>query len=243
MSVAAVTRLLSKNAAAPIFPHSLASTMPPAALFRGVVAHVSVTLDDGVDASRPFAGKLTKHGGRTVKKFLTNGLTHLIFRGSSAAASSFAARARDAKASIKVVAPSWVTACERAGKIVDEKDHKVRGLESMGASTSTPLSRWSSLDAKVRRTPTAKERMGKRPRDVERVELSRYDSDARRMEEALREEREKTATMTFADAVKGEREAKRRKTVEDGEGDDDGDKENDVVKVNAEATTAVTAEA
>lgn len=243
MSVAAATRLLSKNAAAPIFPHSLASTMPPAALFRGVVAHVSVTLDDGVDASRPFAGKLSKHGGRVIKKF-TNGLTHLIFRGSSAAASSFAARARDAKASIKVVSPSWVTACERAGKIVDEKDHKVRGLESVGASTSTPLSRWSSLDAKVRRTPTAKERMGKRPRDVERVELSRYDSDARRMEEALREEREKTATMTFADAVKkssaGEREAKRRKTVEDGEGDD---KENDVVKMNAEATTAVTAEA
>lgn len=242
MSVAAATRLLSKNAAAPIFPHSLASTMPPAALFRGVVAHVSITLDDGVDASRPFAGKLSKHGGRVIKKF-TNGLTHLIFRGSSAAASSFAARARDAKASIKVVSPSWVTACERAGKIVDEKDHKVRGLESVGASTSTPLSRWSSLDAKVRRTPTAKERMGKRPRDVERVELSRYDSDARRMEEALREEREKTATMTFADAVKGEREAKRRKTVEDGAGDDDGDKENDVVKVNAEATTVVTAEA
>ena len=41
--------------------------MPPAALFRGVIAHVSVTLDDGVDASRPFAGKLTKHGARVVK--------------------------------------------------------------------------------------------------------------------------------------------------------------------------------
>jgi len=246
VSVAAATRLLSKNTAAPIFPHSLASTMPPAAHFRGVVAHVSVTLDDGVDASRPFAGKLTKHGARVVKKFVTNGLTHLIFRGSSAAAASFAARARDAKASIKVVTPSWVTACERAGKIVDEKDHKVRGLESMGAATPTPLSRWSSLDAKVRRTPTAKERMGKRPREVERVELSRYDSDARRMEEAMREEREKTATMTFAEAVKkssaGEQEAKRRKTVEDGE-EDDADKENDVVKVNAEATTAVTTEA
>ena len=102
--------------------------MPPAALFRGVIAHVSVTLDDGVDASRPFAGKLTKHGARVVKKFITNGLTHLIFRGSPAAASSFSARARDAKASIKVVSPSWVTACERAGKMVDENDHRVRGL-------------------------------------------------------------------------------------------------------------------
>ena len=73
--------------------------MPPAALFRGVIAHVSVTLDDGVDASRPFAGKLTKHGARVVKKFITNGLTHLIFRGSSAAASSFSARAENARRS------------------------------------------------------------------------------------------------------------------------------------------------
>ena len=211
--------------------------MPPAALFRGVIAHVSVTLDDGVDASRPFAGKLTKHGARVVKKFITNGLTHLIFRGSPAAASSFSARARDAKASIKVVSPSWVTACERAGKMVDENDHRVRGLERVGATTTTPLSRWSSLDAgKVRRTPTAKERMGKRPREVEPVELSRYDSDARRMEEAMREESEKTATMTFAEAVKSsagerEREAKRRKTVEDREDDE---KENAVGGVSAE---------
>ena len=97
--------------------------------------------------------------------------------------------------------------------------------------------RWSSLDAgKVRRTPTAKERMGKRPREVEPVELSRYDSDARRMEEAMREESEKTATMTFAEAVKSsagerEREAKRRKTVEDREDDE---KENAVGGVNAE---------
>ena len=210
--------------------------MPPAALFRGVIAHVSVTLDDGVDASRPFAGKLTKHGARVVKKFVTNGLTHLIFRGSPAAASSFSARARDAKASIKVVSASWVPEGEGAGKMVDESDHRVRGLERVGAAT-TPLSRWSSLDAgKVRRTPTAKERMGKRPREVEPVELSRYDSDARRMEEAMREESEKTATMTFAEAVKSsagerEREAKRRKTVEDREDDE---KENAVGGVNAE---------
>ena len=108
------------------------------------------------------------------------------------------------------------------------------GTRRRGATT--PLSRWSSLDAgKVRRTPTAKERMGKRPREVEPVELSRYDSDARRME-AMQEESEKTATMTFAEAVKSsagerEREAKRRKTVEDREDDE---KENAVGAVNAE---------
>ena len=56
------------------------------------------------------------------------------------------------------------------------------------------------------------------------------------MEEAMREESEKTATMTFAEAVKSsagerEREAKRRKTVEDREDDE---KENAVGGVNAE---------
>ena len=185
----------------------------PSNLFAGVRAHVSVTTNDNVDCSAVFASKLSKNGAVVVKGRLTANLTHIIFRGSKDALLALRRRADASKCRAVIVGPAWIAASERAGSRARESDHEVAARPASG----TPLSRWSSVDAPgSARAPGNK----KRPREVERVELSRYDSDVRLMAAqaaAMDDEREE-ATRTFADVARaGADEAwcKRRKTQTD----------------------------
>jgi len=181
----------------------------PSGPFTGVIAHVRVALDAGVDASAPFVAKILAGGGK-VQKQLTKDVTHVIWRapsvrdGSSQGATSemwrrvmeiSEKRARE----VVVVSPTWVTATEREGRVADAKAHETvnAGFERRKAAVA---SRWSGEDAsekkktskmttptatcggKRRRTMSVTPRGGdKRPKGIEKVDLDRFDS-GRRME-------------------------------------------------------------
>ena len=139
----------------------------PSGPFTGVIAHVRVALDAGVDASAPFIAKILAGGGR-IQKQLTKDVTHIIWRapsvrdGSSQGATSemwrrvmeiSGKRARE----VIVVSPTWVTATEREGRLADAKAHETvnAGFERRKAAVA---SRWSGDDAgeKKKMTPSGK---------------------------------------------------------------------------------------
>ena len=169
----------------------------PSNVFAGVRAYVSVTTNDNVDCSAVFSSKLSKNGAVVVKGRLTPNLTHIIFRGSKDALLALRRRADAAKCVAVIVGPAWIAASERAGSRAKESDHEVAARLTNG----TPLSRWSSVDAPgSARAPGNK----KRPREVERVELSRYDSDVRLMaaQAAMMDGEREEAKRTFADVAR-----------------------------------------
>lgn len=133
----------------------------PSGPFTGVIAHVRVALDAGVDASAPFIAKILAGGGR-IQKQLTKNVTHVIWRapsvrdGSSQGATSemwrrvmeiSGKRARE----VIVVSPTWVTATEREGRLADAKAHETvnAGFERRKAAVA---SRWSGEDAGEKKT-------------------------------------------------------------------------------------------
>ena len=142
----------------------------PSGPFTGVIAHVRVALDAGVDASAPFIAKILAGGGR-IQKQLTKDVTHVIWRAPSVRAVGSSSqsgatsemwrrvmeisgkRARE----VIVVSPTWVTATEREGRLADAKAHETvnAGFERRKAAVA---SRWSGDDAgeKEKTTPSGK---------------------------------------------------------------------------------------
>ena len=216
---------VSRTQSSPRAPHRVGKMSPKP--LTGVRAFVTVRTNDGVDCSGVFAAKIVKMGAKTFKDRLTNSLTHIVFRAGNDAEGLPRLRRRMKDAGCEsafIVTPSWITACERAGSRAKEKEHLVPGAESeRDAHPRTPLSRWSSVEKPPGSGKTP--RNNKRPREVEKVDLKRYDSDVRLMAAQAKEMDEEAKTRekskrTFADVVADEETwKKRRKTTNDGEVD------------------------
>lgn len=202
-----------------------------------VRAHVSVTLNDGIDSSAPFIAKLKRLGARASARFRDDGCTHLVWRGDASALARTVARYRDAKAKdVAVVSPLWITACERAGAKVDIASYVVR----VASATPSAASKFSRVATPPTATTTAVAvKLGKRPREVEVVDIERYSSASRLELEAMAAIAATVSTttqqrQTWAD-VAG-REPKRQKPAGDSATADDdskNDAKNDATKENA----------
>ena len=202
-----------------------------------VRAHVSVTLNDGIDSSAPFIAKLKRLGARASARFRDDGCTHLVWRGDASTLARTVARYRDAKAKdVAVVSPLWITACERAGTKVDIASYVVR----VASATPSAASKFSRVATPPTATTTAVAvKLGKRPREVEVVDIERYSSASRLELEAMAAIAATVSTttqqrQTWAD-VAG-RQPKRQKPAGDSAtADDDAkhDAKNDSTKENA----------
>lgn len=181
----------------------------PSRVLADVVAYVSVVLNDDVDASAVFIGKLKALGAKASTR-LSADVTHVVWRGDREALERALLRARlmRARDSIDVIAvtPLWIIACERARARVDHETFIARA-NALGATASK-----FSLP-RARRTPAKS--ATKRARAIESVDLQRYDSANRlEIERASGEVMEDLARAEDA----GERRAKRRKWTVDATG-------------------------
>ena len=187
-----------------------------------VRAHVRVTLNDGIDSSAPFIAKLKALGARASARFQEDA-THLVWRGAPDALSSTLTRYRDAKARVVVVSPLWITACERAGARVDAAPYVVRAPPSGTPSAASKFSRTSTTSTATAAAVAVK--LGKRPREVEVVDIARYSSASRLELEAMAASVEasvEASKRTFAEVVVEGRDAKRQKPADDVVKNDDG---------------------